>query len=45
MMNMQEQNNTQLPTKAPDEMGSIDLQGHIRIFDPETDEVFVEKRA
>jgi hypothetical protein len=44
-MDMQEQNNNQQSTEAPDETGSIDLQGFIKIFDPETNEIYVEKRA
>lgn len=32
------------PKKQPDERGSFHLQGHIKIFDPETNEVFVDKR-
>jgi hypothetical protein len=32
------------PTKTPDEVGGISLQGHIKIFDPTTKEVFVNKR-
>ena len=35
--------NTQ-PKKQPDERGGIHVQGHIKIFDPETKEVFVDKR-
>ncbi len=31
--------------KQPDERGSFHLQGHIKIFDPETKEVFVAKRS
>lgn len=30
--------------KQPDERGGIHIQGHIKIFDPETKEVFVDKR-
>jgi hypothetical protein len=30
--------------KQPDERGGIHVQGHIKIFDPETKEVFVDKR-
>ena len=30
--------------KQPDERGGIHVQGHIKIFDPETKEVFVNKR-
>lgn len=33
------------PKKRPDEIGGIHLQGHIKIFDPETKEVFVNERA
>jgi len=45
-MNMQEQNKTEQvqQSKKPDEVGSIGLQGHIKIFDPKTKEVFVDKR-
>lgn len=31
-------------SKSPDENGGIHIQGHIKIFDPETNEVFVDKR-
>lgn len=31
-------------TKQPDEKGGIHIQGHIKIFDPETQEIFVDKR-
>ena len=43
-MNMQEQNKPQAPTNKPDEVGSIGLQGHIKIFDPTNGQVFVDKR-
>jgi len=33
------------PAKKPTETGSISVEGHIRIFDPKTKEVIVEKRA
>jgi hypothetical protein len=33
------------PEKKPDEKGGIYLQGHIKIFDPETKEVFMDGRA
>lgn len=36
--------NTQA-TKRPNETGSISVEGHVRIFDPKTKEVYVEKRA
>lgn len=39
------QSNSQTkPAKAPDEKGGISATGHIKIFDPETKEVFVDKR-
>jgi len=45
---MQEENKQQeqrqLQEKRPDEVGGISLQGHIKIFDPATKEVFVNKR-
>jgi len=31
-------------TKKPNEMGTVRIQGHIKIHDPETKEVFVDKR-
>ena len=31
--------------KRPDERGGINVQSHIKIFDPETNEVFVQERA
>lgn len=31
-------------TKKPDEMGPFHIEGHIKIFDPSTGEVFVNKR-
>jgi len=45
-MNMQEQNKPDQvqQEKKPDEVGAIGLQGHIKIFDPQTKEVFVDKR-
>ena len=33
-----------LQKKQPDERGGVHVQGHIKIFDPETKEVFVDKR-
>ena len=31
--------------KKPNDTGSISVEGFVRIFDPKTKEVFVEKRA
>jgi hypothetical protein len=36
-------NNTTSTTK-PNEQGTVSVQGHIKIFDPETKEVFIDKR-
>jgi hypothetical protein len=36
---------TATPTKQPDERSGIHVQGHIKIFDPQTNEVFVNGRA
>jgi hypothetical protein len=33
------------PEKRPNETGSISVEGFVRIFDPNTKEKFVEKRA
>ena len=48
-MNMQEQKpiNEQEKVQAqetPNEIGGVKVQGHIKIFDPQTNEVFVDKR-
>jgi len=32
-------------SKKPNDTGSISVEGFVRIFDPKTKEVFVEKRA
>jgi hypothetical protein len=32
------------PVKKPDEQGGVHLQGHIKIHNPETGEVFIDKR-
>ena len=32
------------PEKKPNEQGNIGVQGHIKIFDPQTKEVFIDKR-
>jgi len=31
--------------KQPNEAGSFSVAAHVKIFDPDTQEVFVEKRA
>jgi hypothetical protein len=33
------------PQRRPNDTGTISVQGHIRISDPQTKQVFVEKRA
>ena len=39
---MSNENNT--TAKKPDDIGKVQVQGHIKIFDPESKEVFVNKR-
>jgi hypothetical protein len=41
---MQENNQNNTEDNKVDEVGGVSLQGHIKIFDPETKEVFVDKR-
>lgn len=41
---MQEINHNLPQEPKPNETGQIKLQGHIKIFDPETKEVFIDKR-
>lgn len=38
------ENSMQIEKKQPDERGGVHVQGHIKIFDPETKEVYVNKR-
>jgi hypothetical protein len=33
------------PVKTPTESGSFSVEAHVKIFDPNTKEVYVEKRA
>ena len=40
----EQQNKDSIETKQTDENQGILIEGHIKIFDPETEEVFVEKR-
>ena len=35
----------QKPAPKPNETGAFNIEGHIKIFDPNTKETFVEKRA
>lgn len=41
---MQDLDNLKDNQKNPDENGGVHVQGHIKIFDPESGEVFVDKR-
>jgi hypothetical protein len=43
-MNSQPTQQTALPDSRPNEQGNIKVQGHIKIFDPTTKEVLVDKR-
>jgi hypothetical protein len=45
-MTENKQTNPAIPVpKKPNETGSISVQGFVKIFDPATRQVFVEKRA
>jgi hypothetical protein len=41
----QQQPDPKQPQKRPNETGSIHVEGFVRIFDPNTQEKFVEQRA
>ncbi len=40
----QDLNSAQQPERKPNETGGFHFEGHIKIFDPETKEVFIDKR-
>lgn len=42
--NMKNNQTTQIQ-KRPDEAGGIHVEGHVKIFDPNSMEIIVEKRA
>ena len=42
--NMNELNTQNPQNSQPNEQGNLHIQGHIKIFDPETNEVFIDKR-
>ncbi len=44
MPNNQDLNNIKSPERKPNETGGFHFEGHIKIFDPETKEVFIDKR-
>jgi hypothetical protein len=50
-MDQKQKNQNPAPTpqvqqpKRPNEVGSFSVEGFVKIFDPETKQVFVEKRA
>ena len=44
-MTQNQQPTTQPSPKKPNETGSIRVEGFVKIHDPKTKEVFVEKRA
>ena len=45
MTENKQQNQTNATPKKPNETGSIRVEGFVKIHDPKTKEVFVEKRA
>jgi hypothetical protein len=40
-----QQTNSEVQPKRPNETGSVSVTGFIKIFDPKTQETFVETRA
>jgi hypothetical protein len=44
-MNNQQKTQETTPQPKPNEQGMVSVQGHIKIFDPETKEVLLQKRA
>jgi hypothetical protein len=42
--NKNSQSSTQKPSR-PNDTGSVHVEGFVKIFDPKTQETFVEKRA
>lgn len=44
MDNNKQQLDPQQKDSAPNEFGGLHIQGHIKIYDPETNEVFIDKR-
>jgi hypothetical protein len=44
IMNNQVQNQEKIAESRPNEQGAVKIQGHIKIFDPLTKEVFIDKR-
>jgi hypothetical protein len=44
MTDTTQQSKQEQPVRKPDETGGVYVQGHIKIFDPETKEVYVDKR-
>ena len=43
-MSLNTENLTKTVEKKPDEVGGIHFEGHIKIFDPESGQVFIDKR-
>jgi len=43
-MSENQSKNTQTPQARPNEVGGFHFEGHIKIFDPQTKEVFIDKR-
>jgi hypothetical protein len=41
----QPQSTAQKPEKRPDDVGSVAVEGFIKIFDPNTRKVYVEQQA
>jgi hypothetical protein len=42
---VKQETNSATQPKRPNETGSVSVEGFVKIFDPETQETFVESRA
>jgi hypothetical protein len=45
LVQQENSNKQQTSNHKPDEQSGIKIEGHVKIFDPNTDQVFVNKRA
>lgn len=43
--NKKEERKTEVKPRKPNEMGSVSVQAHLRIFEPTTQKTYVEGRA
>jgi hypothetical protein len=45
MKDLTEESKKAAPERRPDELGGMYVQGHIKIFDPESGKIIVDKRG